>query len=136
MGAFAARNDNMLQRAMRERWPVSDAQRAAIAQRMVAIACEGSDKEAVNATRVLMEADRLELQALQVLINAKAVSLQQEKAEREDDGRISITDTDLADGLHRIAASAPEAETGADTNGQPNADGQTFRLPVARNEVA
>lgn len=102
------------QRCFRKNYPITDERRRLLMDRMFAIAMYSTrDKAAIQAFRAILEAEQLDLRAVQVAINALAAQTQAVNA-----GECArIPESELVEGICRLLA---PSEAGAP---QPGADG-------------
>lgn len=98
----------MLQRAFRERWPLSDERRAAVIEQVSSIASdpESSANDRIQAMRTLLEVDKLELKAAQILINAKQALTDERRVENEAKADPAL----IAEGISRLVSQVEERD--------------------------
>lgn len=107
---FTANDFPLLKRCLTERWSASPEQRRAALDHMALLASNFNDpKTAVKAFKALVEAERLDLDAVRVAVGAAAVKVlagTTAQAPRIDAGP---TDDDLREGVARLLAPARDA---------------------------
>lgn len=110
-GVDGVRTTRMLERAIRQRWPITDEQRKAIMERQIDIATDGVAKrrERIAAAKTVIAADKLNMQEEKPEEPTKHLHLHQHNETAIDYSKISVED------LERIEKELIDLSSGART---------------------
>lgn len=98
---MTTRDVSVVKRCLQRQYDVADEIRQAMLDRMCSIAISGAPETAVKAFGAVVKAQELDLKAMQVIINAKAVSLQDDV---EEAIRPTVGPMDLREGIAALLA--------------------------------